>query len=149
MRHLIAPRTGVVRPDRLHPLRELLERIADVRPHRRRGEPSILARVGDAMDGAIELPLVPDGVPLSDMERDLAFTFRLLPENARKIILDLVLSTPGLWAGENVARKHTACLMVDEKTGEILESLTGTGALHTPVAEPLAKPQKRRSHLRT
>ena len=50
---------------------------------------------------------------------------------------------------ENIVRKHTACLMVGEETGELLEPPTGTGALHTPVAEPPAEPQKRRSHLRT
>ena len=50
---------------------------------------------------------------------------------------------------ENIVRKHMACMMVDEETGEILEPPTGTGALHTPVAEPPAEPQKRRSHIRT
>lgn len=50
---------------------------------------------------------------------------------------------------ENIVRKHTACLMVDEETGEILESPTGTGALHTPVTEHPAEPLKRRSHVRT
>ena len=50
---------------------------------------------------------------------------------------------------ENIIRKHTACLMVDEETGEILEPPTGIGALHTPVAELPTEPQKRRSHLRT
>ena len=37
---------------------------------------------------------------------------------------------------ENIVRKHTACLMVDEETGEMLEPTTGRGTLHTPVAEP-------------
>lgn len=50
---------------------------------------------------------------------------------------------------ENIVRKHAACLMVDEETGEILEPPTGTGAIHTPVAEPPEKSQKRRSHVRT
>jgi len=50
---------------------------------------------------------------------------------------------------ENIVRKHTAYLMVDEDTGEILEPPTGTGALHTPAAELPAEPLKRRSHVRT
>ena len=50
---------------------------------------------------------------------------------------------------ENIVRKHTACMIVDEETGEILEPLTGTGALHTPVTESPAEPLKRRSHVRT
>ncbi len=50
---------------------------------------------------------------------------------------------------ENIVRKHVACLMVDEETGEILKPPTGTGALHTLVAEPPAELQKRRSHIRT
>ncbi|WRS28347.1 type IV secretory system conjugative DNA transfer family protein [Oscillospiraceae bacterium MB08-C2-2] len=50
---------------------------------------------------------------------------------------------------ENIVRKHVACLMVDEETGEILKPPTGTGVLHTLVAEPPAELQKRRSHIRT
>ena len=50
---------------------------------------------------------------------------------------------------ENIVRKHTAGMIVDEEAGEILEPLTGTGALHTPVAEPPAEALKRRSHVRT
>ena len=50
---------------------------------------------------------------------------------------------------ENIVRKHTACMMVDEHTGEVLEPPTGTGTLHTPVAEQAEEPQKRKSHVRT
>lgn len=50
---------------------------------------------------------------------------------------------------ENIVRKHVACLMVDEETGEILKPPTGTGVLHTLVAEPPSELQKRRSHIRT
>lgn len=50
---------------------------------------------------------------------------------------------------ENIVRKHTACVMVDEDTGELLESPIGTGTLHTPVAEQAQEPQKRKSHVRT
>lgn len=49
---------------------------------------------------------------------------------------------------ENIVRKHTACLMVDEETGEILEPPTGTGTLHTPVAEP-SNAMRRRNVLKT
>lgn len=50
---------------------------------------------------------------------------------------------------ENIVRKHTACVMVDEDTGELLEPPIGTGTLHTPVAEQAQEPQKRKSHVRT
>lgn len=50
---------------------------------------------------------------------------------------------------ENIVRKHTACLMVDEETGEILEPQTGTGTLHTPVAEPSENTMRRRNVLKT
>jgi type IV secretion system protein VirD4 len=50
---------------------------------------------------------------------------------------------------ENIVRKHMACMMVDEETGEILEPTTGTGTLHTPVAEPSENTVRRRSILKT
>ncbi|WP_331488487.1 MobP3 family relaxase [Butyricicoccus sp. Marseille-Q5471] len=50
---------------------------------------------------------------------------------------------------ENIVRKHTACVVVDEDTGELLEPPTGTGTLHTPVAEQAQEPKKRKSHVRT
>ncbi|MDD4511197.1 MAG: type IV secretory system conjugative DNA transfer family protein [Oscillospiraceae bacterium] len=50
---------------------------------------------------------------------------------------------------ENIIRKHTACMVVDADTGELLEPSTGTGALHTPVAEQTQEKQKRKSHVRT
>jgi type IV secretion system protein VirD4 len=50
---------------------------------------------------------------------------------------------------ENIVRKHMACMMVDEETGEILESTTGTGTLHTPVAEPSDNTMRRRNVLKT
>ncbi|WP_101908624.1 VirD4-like conjugal transfer protein, CD1115 family [Marasmitruncus massiliensis] len=50
---------------------------------------------------------------------------------------------------ENIARKHAACVVVDEDTGELLELPTGTGILHTPVAEQTQEPLKRKSHVRT
>lgn len=49
---------------------------------------------------------------------------------------------------ENIVRKHTACMMVDEDTGEILETPIGTGTLHTPVVEQAQEAQKRKSHVR-
>lgn len=53
----------VVCPEGLHPVGELLERVADLCPHggRLRGF-SVLPGVGDVMDGAVELPLVLDDV---------------------------------------------------------------------------------------
>ncbi len=50
---------------------------------------------------------------------------------------------------ENIVRKHTACLMVDEETGEISEPPTGTGTLHTPMAEPSENTMRRRNVLKT
>ncbi len=50
---------------------------------------------------------------------------------------------------ENIVRRHTSCMMVDEDTGELLEQPSGTGTLHTPVAEQAQEPQKRKSHVRT
>lgn len=50
---------------------------------------------------------------------------------------------------ENIVRKHTACMMVDEDTGEVLEPPVGIGTLHTPVTEQTQEPQKRKSHVRT
>lgn len=50
---------------------------------------------------------------------------------------------------ENIVRKHTACLVVDEETGEILEPPVGTGTLHTPVSEPSENTMRRRSTLKT
>lgn len=50
---------------------------------------------------------------------------------------------------ENIVRKHTACMMVDEDTGEVLEPPIGTGTLHTPVTEQAQEPPKRKSHVRT
>lgn len=49
---------------------------------------------------------------------------------------------------ENILRKHTA-YVVDEYTGELIEPPTGTGTLHTPVAEQAQEKQKRKSHVRT
>ena len=52
-----------MRPDRLNPLRELLQGVADARPHGGRGRGlGILASVLDVVDGAIELALVLDDV---------------------------------------------------------------------------------------
>jgi len=50
---------------------------------------------------------------------------------------------------ENIVRKHTAYLAVDEETGEISEPPAGTGTLHTPVAEPSESTIRRRSILKT
>lgn len=50
---------------------------------------------------------------------------------------------------ENIVRKHMACMMVDEETGEILEPPAGTGTLHTPVAEPSETTMRRRNVLKT
>ena len=50
---------------------------------------------------------------------------------------------------ENIVRKHTTCLMVDEETGEMLEPTTGRGTLHTPVAEPSENTMRRRNVLKT
>ena len=50
---------------------------------------------------------------------------------------------------ENIVRKHMAYMMVGEETGEILEPPTGTGTLHTPVAEPSENTMRRRNVLKT
>jgi type IV secretion system protein VirD4 len=50
---------------------------------------------------------------------------------------------------ENIVRKHTACLMVDEETGEVLEPSTGTGTLHTPMSDHNEKNMRRRPTLKT
>lgn len=50
---------------------------------------------------------------------------------------------------ENIVRKQTACMIVDEDTGEVLAPPIGTGTLHTPVTEQAQEPQKRKSHVRT
>jgi len=50
---------------------------------------------------------------------------------------------------ENIIRKHTACLMVDEETGEILEPPMGTGTLHTPMEDHAEKNMRRRPTLKT
>lgn len=50
---------------------------------------------------------------------------------------------------QNIVRKHSAVMVVDEDAGELLEVPTGTGTLHTPVAEPSEDASRRRSHLRT
>lgn len=50
---------------------------------------------------------------------------------------------------ENIVRRHTACMMVDEETDEILEPPSGTGTLHTPAAEPSENTMRRRSTLKT
>ncbi|WP_346918450.1 type IV secretory system conjugative DNA transfer family protein [Lacrimispora sp.] len=50
---------------------------------------------------------------------------------------------------ENIVRRHTACMMVDEETGEILEPPVGSGTLHTPASEPSENTMRRRSTLKT
>ena len=50
---------------------------------------------------------------------------------------------------ENIVRKHLACMVVDESTGEILEPPAGTGTLHAPVAEQAQEPPRRRTHVKT
>lgn len=52
-----------MRSEGLHPVGELLERVADLRPHggRLRGL-LVLPGVGDVVDGAVELPFVLDDV---------------------------------------------------------------------------------------
>ena len=50
---------------------------------------------------------------------------------------------------ENIVRKHAACLMVDEETGEVLEPSTGTGTLHTPMSDHNEKNMRRRPTLKT
>ncbi|WP_313180837.1 type IV secretory system conjugative DNA transfer family protein [Lacrimispora sp.] len=48
---------------------------------------------------------------------------------------------------ENIVRKHTACMMMGEETGEILGGSTGTGMFNTQVSEPAEI--RRRSILKT
>lgn len=48
---------------------------------------------------------------------------------------------------QNIVRKHSAVIMVDEDTGELLDVPAGTGALHSPVTEQ-PKLSKRPSHVR-
>ena len=50
---------------------------------------------------------------------------------------------------ENIVRKHMACLMVDEETGEVIEPPSGTGTLHTLTAEPTENTMRRRTMLKT
>lgn len=45
---------------------------------------------------------------------------------------------------ENIVRKHTACITVDEETGEVFEGPVGTGAIRIPTEESF----KRRSNLK-
>ncbi len=50
---------------------------------------------------------------------------------------------------ENIMRRHSACIAVDTETGELLEEVSGTGTLHTPVTEQQVDTSKRRTHVRT
>ena len=50
---------------------------------------------------------------------------------------------------ENIVRKHTAQLVVDDETGEVLVHPDGTGTLHTPVAESAENAMRRRTVLKT
>ena len=50
---------------------------------------------------------------------------------------------------ENIMRRHSACIAVDTETGELLEEVSGTGTLHTPVTEQQSDKSKRRTHVRT
>ncbi|WP_312699267.1 VirD4-like conjugal transfer protein, CD1115 family [Sedimentibacter sp.] len=50
---------------------------------------------------------------------------------------------------ENIVRKHTAYMMLDDDTGEITEMLSGTGALYTHVTEMNENTIRRRSTLKT
>lgn len=50
---------------------------------------------------------------------------------------------------ENIIRKHTACLLVGEETGDVLEATRGTGVLHTPLNESTESAMRRRSMLKT
>lgn len=49
---------------------------------------------------------------------------------------------------ENIVRCHSAFVTVDEETGELLEPIKGTGALHAPAAEQIRETLPRR-HIRT
>ncbi len=46
-------------------------------------------------------------------------------------------------------RRHSAFVAVDTETGELLEEVSGTGTLHTPVTELQADTSKCRTHVRT
>lgn len=63
VRYLRALAVCVMRSEGLYPLGELLEGVPDPCPHGRvfRGLP-VLPGVGDVMDGAVELPLIPNNV---------------------------------------------------------------------------------------
>ena len=50
---------------------------------------------------------------------------------------------------QNIVRKHSAVMVVDEDTGKLLEAPTGTGTLHTPVVEHEDAKSRRTSHLKT
>lgn len=50
---------------------------------------------------------------------------------------------------ENIMRRHSACIAVDTETGELLEEVSGTGTLHTPVTKQQSDKSKRRTHVRT
>lgn len=50
---------------------------------------------------------------------------------------------------ENIMRRHSACIAIDTETGELLEEVSGTGTLHTPVTEQQSDKSKRRTHVRT
>ncbi len=50
---------------------------------------------------------------------------------------------------ENIVRKNTAYMIVDDDTGEISDMPDGTGALHTPVTEINENIVRRRSTLKT
>lgn len=50
---------------------------------------------------------------------------------------------------ENIMRRHAAFIAIDTESGELLEEVSGTGTLHTPVTEPQTNISKRRTHVRT
>jgi len=50
---------------------------------------------------------------------------------------------------ENIMRRHSAFVAVDTESGELLEEVSGTGTLHTPITEPQVDTSKRRTHVRT
>lgn len=50
---------------------------------------------------------------------------------------------------ENIMRRHSAFVAVDTESGELLEEVSGTGTLHTPITEPQTDTSKRRTHVRT
>lgn len=49
---------------------------------------------------------------------------------------------------QNIVRKHSAVMAVDEDTGELLDASTGTGTLHTPMTEPPKLSKRSPSHVR-